>query len=88
MNLWQKNKVFAAEVIQPLFDLADPNHHAYKEIAASSGSNGNYVSFSHLFKYNKNKPKARYLWFVLFHLIHNFCQFFSVLNFLIQLLSS
>lgn len=26
LNLWQKNSVFAPEVIQPLFDLANPNH--------------------------------------------------------------
>lgn len=39
LNLWQKNQVFAPEVIQPLFDLADPNHPIYKEIANSS-SNG------------------------------------------------
>ncbi|XP_060525913.1 SR-related and CTD-associated factor 4 [Cylas formicarius] len=32
LNLWQKNQVFPPEVIQPLFDLADPNHPIYKEI--------------------------------------------------------
>ncbi|CAO1403760.1 unnamed protein product [Diamesa serratosioi] len=26
LNLWQKNNVFAPDVIQPLFDLADPDH--------------------------------------------------------------
>lgn len=26
LNLWQKNNVFAPEVIQPLFDLANPEH--------------------------------------------------------------
>lgn len=26
LNLWQKNNVFAPEVIQPLFDLANPDH--------------------------------------------------------------
>lgn len=30
LNLWQKNNVFAPEVIQPLFDLADPNHPIYQ----------------------------------------------------------
>lgn len=29
LNLWQKNNVFAPEVIQPIFDLADPNHPIY-----------------------------------------------------------
>lgn len=32
LNLWQKNQVFAEEVIQPLFDLADPNHPIQKEV--------------------------------------------------------
>jgi len=48
LNLWQKNTVFAPEVIQPLFDLADPNHPIHKDPqvaamavqAASSASNG------------------------------------------------
>lgn len=34
LNLWQKNQVFAPEVIQPLFDLADPNHPIHREQAA------------------------------------------------------
>lgn len=32
LNLWQKNQVFAPDVIQPLFDLADPNHPIHKEL--------------------------------------------------------
>ncbi|KAL7641248.1 UNVERIFIED_CONTAM: hypothetical protein RMT77_008386 [Armadillidium vulgare] len=32
LNLWQKNHVFAEDVIQPLFDLADPNHSIHKEV--------------------------------------------------------
>lgn len=39
LNLWQKNQVFAPEVIQPLFDLADPNHPIHREQAALA-SNG------------------------------------------------
>lgn len=31
LNLWQKNAVFPPEVIQPLFDLVDPNHPVHKE---------------------------------------------------------
>ena len=30
--MWQKNHVFGEEIIQPLFDLADPNHPIQKEI--------------------------------------------------------
>ena len=33
LNLWQKNHVFGEDVIQPLFDLADPNHPIQKEVA-------------------------------------------------------
>lgn len=40
LNLWQKNSVFESEVIQPLFDLADPNHPVHKEQAALAPSNG------------------------------------------------
>jgi hypothetical protein len=40
LNLWQKNAVFQSEVIQPLFDLADPNNPIHKE-AAAANSNGN-----------------------------------------------
>ncbi|XP_056641196.1 uncharacterized protein LOC130448053 isoform X1 [Diorhabda sublineata] len=38
LNLWQKNNVFLPEVIQPLFDLADPNNPIYKEIDAMQQS--------------------------------------------------
>ncbi|XP_018910855.1 uncharacterized protein [Bemisia tabaci] len=40
LNLWQKNAVFGPDVIQPLFDLADPNHPMHKEQAAAAASNG------------------------------------------------
>lgn len=36
LNLWQKNAVFPSEVIQPLFDLADPNHPIHKEQAVNT----------------------------------------------------
>ncbi|XP_037714180.1 SR-related and CTD-associated factor 4 isoform X1 [Drosophila subpulchrella] len=32
LNLWQKNNVFKSEVIQPIFDLADPNHPIYHQM--------------------------------------------------------
>ena len=32
LNLWQKNEVFASEVIQPLFDLANPNSDLAKQM--------------------------------------------------------
>jgi RNA-binding protein 16 len=31
LNLWQKNNVFAPEVIQPLFDLANPDHPIHQQ---------------------------------------------------------
>lgn len=43
LNLWQKNNVFAPEVIQPLFDLANPNHAIYQNQSSghdASGMNG------------------------------------------------
>ncbi|KAJ3640855.1 hypothetical protein Zmor_027391 [Zophobas morio] len=40
LNLWQKNQVFAPEVIQPLFDLADPNNPIHKELGTPLQSNG------------------------------------------------
>lgn len=40
LNLWQKNAVFDSEVIQPLFDLADPNHPVHKDQAALAPTNG------------------------------------------------
>jgi len=33
LNLWQKNKVFEEDIIQPLFDLADSNHPLHKQIS-------------------------------------------------------
>uniref|UniRef100_A0AAR5Q4I9 RRM domain-containing protein n=1 Tax=Dendroctonus ponderosae TaxID=77166 RepID=A0AAR5Q4I9_DENPD len=36
LNLWQKNQVFAPEVIQPLFDLADPNNPIHQQIQQQS----------------------------------------------------
>lgn len=38
LNLWQKNNVFGPEVIQPLFDLANPNHPIYQN--QNSGHDG------------------------------------------------
>lgn len=36
LNLWQKNEVFASEVIQPLFDLANPNSDLSKQMDEQS----------------------------------------------------
>lgn len=48
LNLWQKNSVFAPEVIQPLFDLANPNHIIYQnQPPIDTSSNGKFsVNFS------------------------------------------
>nr|XP_023018496.1 protein SCAF8-like [Leptinotarsa decemlineata] len=53
LNLWQKNQVFPPEVIQPLFDFADPNNPVYKEIDASmqqQSSNGLNASSASIIK--------------------------------------
>ncbi|XP_055855720.1 SR-related and CTD-associated factor 4 isoform X2 [Episyrphus balteatus] len=54
LNLWQKNNVFAPDVIQPIFDLADPSHPIYQmppqqnsgSLDISATSNGLNVSNS------------------------------------------
>lgn len=47
LNLWQKNNVFPPEVIQPLFDLADPNNPIHKELdTAVQQTNGLNVTAS------------------------------------------
>ncbi|ODM94396.1 Protein SCAF8 [Orchesella cincta] len=54
LNLWQKNRIFSPEVIQPLFDLADPQNPIWEQIqnsnpelglgGAASGGNNNVNS--------------------------------------------
>ncbi|XP_046471550.1 SR-related and CTD-associated factor 4 isoform X1 [Neodiprion pinetum] len=48
LNLWQKNAVFQPEVIQPLFDLADPNHPIHKEQPPNSNGTLNVTNASNL----------------------------------------
>lgn len=36
LNLWQKNRIFSPEVIQPLFDLADPQNPIWEQINQNS----------------------------------------------------
>ncbi|EDW00960.1 GH21172 [Drosophila grimshawi] len=40
LNLWQKNNVFKSDVIQPIFDLADPNHPIYHQMPPIVGAGG------------------------------------------------
>lgn len=40
LNLWQKNMVFAPEVIQPLFDLANPEHPLHLQYNAAQAAGG------------------------------------------------
>ena len=40
LNLWQKNEVFASEVIQPLFDLANPNSELSKQMEEQISKTG------------------------------------------------
>ena len=37
LNLWQKNAVFTAEVISPLFDLANPNSELARKVEEQGG---------------------------------------------------
>ncbi|KAH8369860.1 hypothetical protein KR093_001278 [Drosophila rubida] len=45
LNLWQKNNVFKSDVIQPIFDLADPSHPIYHQMPPIGGA-GNLSSGS------------------------------------------
>lgn len=40
LNLWQKNKIFSPQVIQPLFDLADPTNPIWEQINSNPNSEG------------------------------------------------
>lgn len=40
LNLWQKNMVFAPETIQPLFDLANPEHPVHLQYNAAMAAGG------------------------------------------------
>ena len=40
LNLWQKNEVFVSEVIQPLFDLANPNSDLSKQMEEQVSKTG------------------------------------------------
>lgn len=41
LNLWQKNNVFSPQVIQPLLDMADPNHPLHQEIQQQQNNTAN-----------------------------------------------
>jgi hypothetical protein len=60
LNLWQKNSVFQSEVIQPLFDLADPNHPIHKEQQAnvSNTSNGSISGILNVNAVSKTPPSV------------------------------
>lgn len=47
LNLWQKNNVFSPQVIQPLLDMADPNHPLHQEIQQNNNANGSSLNLSH-----------------------------------------
>ncbi|XP_044738014.1 SR-related and CTD-associated factor 4 isoform X2 [Chrysoperla carnea] len=62
LNLWQKNQVFAPEVIQPLFDFVDPNHPIHREaqLAAQQANAANGVNASSMLNsLNKNSPAGK-----------------------------
>lgn len=61
LNLWQKNSVFQPEVIQPLFDLADPNHPIHKEQAINSNGalNATGNNLSNLGSITKTPPGGK-----------------------------
>ncbi|PZC70368.1 hypothetical protein B5X24_HaOG202009, partial [Helicoverpa armigera] len=58
LNLWQKNNVFSPQVIQPLLDMADPNHPLHQEIQQQQNNtaNGSSLNISHNASDNKISP--------------------------------
>ncbi|XP_063826898.1 SR-related and CTD-associated factor 8 isoform X2 [Ostrinia nubilalis] len=46
LNLWQKNNVFSPQVIQPLLDMADPNHPLHQEIQQQQNNTANGSSLN------------------------------------------
>ncbi|KAJ0183505.1 hypothetical protein K1T71_001481 [Dendrolimus kikuchii] len=58
LNLWQKNNVFSPQVIQPLLDMADPNHPLHQEIQQQQNStaNGSSLNVSHNASDSKLSP--------------------------------
>ncbi|VVC98117.1 unnamed protein product [Leptidea sinapis] len=59
LNLWQKNHVFSSEVIQPLLDMADPNHPLHQEIQQQqNNTNGSLLNVTHNTTDSKLSPAA------------------------------
>ncbi|XP_038214118.1 SR-related and CTD-associated factor 4-like isoform X2 [Zerene cesonia] len=58
LNLWQKNNVFGPDVIQPLLDMADPNHPLHLEIQQQQNNtaNGSTLNITHNASDNKISP--------------------------------
>ncbi|CAH4033918.1 unnamed protein product [Pieris brassicae] len=58
LNLWQKNNVFGSDVIQPLLDMADPNHPLHQEIQQqqNNAANGSSLNNTHNVSDNKISP--------------------------------
>nr|CAD7412762.1 unnamed protein product [Timema poppensis] len=59
LNLWQKNTVFQSEVIQPLFDLADPSNPLHQELAPVITSNGSITALNKTPPTSTNKSSSK-----------------------------
>ncbi|XP_053604383.1 SR-related and CTD-associated factor 4 isoform X3 [Plodia interpunctella] len=58
LNLWQKNNVFSSQVIQPLLDMADPNHPLHAEVLAQQNNTANGSSQNASHSSDKGSPAA------------------------------
>ncbi|XP_073955401.1 SR-related and CTD-associated factor 8-like [Choristoneura fumiferana] len=58
LNLWQKNNVFGPDVIQPLMDMADPNHPLHQEIQQQQNNNANGSSMNLNTSHNTDKKSS------------------------------
>lgn len=54
LNLWQKNNVFAPDVIQPLFDLANPDHPVH--VAFKQSQQNELTSMSNGMNISRDSP--------------------------------
>lgn len=54
LNLWQKNNVFAPDVIQPLFDLANPDHPVH--VAFKQSQQNELTSMSNGMNNSRDSP--------------------------------
>lgn len=59
LNLWQKNNVFAPEVIGPLFDLANPEHPVHQAFIQQQQQQGQQVDLTNGLSVPRESPQTQ-----------------------------